>query len=378
MSTELSASQSTGKLPVKQRGRNALLLVTPPPDFTPSAPTDLPETFISGKVVEVQAIGAMRTLPGPAGGLWKFLHEVYIPSRFTLAARSIYELEAAVRHLESFAGRPVEVKDLTDEFVCKFLRYRLSSGISAATVNGNRAKLLALWRCAWRKRLVDESPRDVPRCREPREHPRAWTKVQIEQLARTCQRLKGNVAGLPARDYWTSLVLVAWDTSTRIGALRQVRTEDVDLGHCSLRIRASTQKHLAADQHWLADQTVVVIARFYDPTRELIWPWPHCRRWFFVQFRRIVEAAGLDAGKHHGLFHRVRRSSLSYTAAVGGIEMARRQAGHSTAAVTARHYLDPRIVRNRTARDVLPPLDLSNGDGQDGNRHRTDGDGNGG
>jgi integrase len=83
----------------------------------------------------------------------------------------------------------------------------------------------------------------------------------------------------------------------------------------------------------------------------LIWPWPHHRRTLFLRFRELVEAAGLPCPRTgHQLFHRLRRTMLSYCAAVS-LPIAQQQAGHTTAAMTLRHYVDPSI-----ARPQLPPI----------------------
>jgi len=59
-----------------------------------------------------------------------------------------------------------------------------------------------------------------------------------------------------------------------------------------------------------------------------------------------------------GLFHRLRRTTLSYCWSVDPA-MAQRQAGHASAETTKQHYVDPRIcAQGLCAADILPPIKL--------------------
>ena len=123
-------------------------------------------------------------------------------------------------------------------------------------------------------------------------------------------------------------------------------------------VRAETQKTSKEQRFRLAPQAIASIALIYDPDRELIWPWPHCRRTLFTHFRRICESAGLKPNRRGmDLFQRIRRSSISY-AAKCDLELARRLAGHSSVEMTRRHYIDERIAEAPSVVDVLPELDI--------------------
>jgi len=292
-----------------------------------------------------------------------FFERIFLPSRLNLGDRTVAEYQTVLRHLDRWTGRPLHIDEIDDDLVCRFLRNRLKSGASAATVNGNRAKVLALWRCAWRKRLLDDLPRDVPKLREPRDVPRAWTVGDVARLAAHCGCLEGRITGIPKKHYWQSLVVVAWESGERVGALRQTTTDNCSIEERTLLVRANSTKTGQAKLYSLSEEAVAAIAPILRPSQVLLWPWPYSRRWFFVQFRRIVEAAGLTAGNHHDLFHKLRRSNLTYTAKGGGIELARQQAGHDSVRTTLKHYVDPRIARQRSAVDVLPPLVLEQAEG---------------
>lgn len=290
--------------------------------------------------------------------LFEFLRAVYVPSRPDLSPGGVYQFEVALRRFNAWAGRSVAIDELTDEMLCSFLADRQRGGSSAATINSNRSKLLTLWNCAWKKRLHAEQPRDVPRRREPHRTPEAWVKEEVARLVDYAFCLNGTIDGLHRRHYWPALILVIWDTAARVGSVRRATPDQCDLSEGWIHLRAEEQKQNADQLFRLSELTTRTIRHIYDTSRPLIWPWPYCHRQLWVRFRRIVEGAGLTAGKTHDLFHKLRRSSLSYVAA-HDLELARQQAGHSTSRTTQKHYIDPRIAHQRSAIDVLPRLNLS-------------------
>lgn len=151
-------------------------------------------------------------------------------------------------------------------------------------------------------------------------------------------------------------MLICYDTAARIGAILQTRPEDVDLANRTVFLRASTQKQNADQLFYLSAQAVDALAPIYDPGRELVWPWPYNRRTLWLRFRRqIVNPAGVrtpPGGRQ--LFHRLRRTSLSYMAK-HDIRLAVEAAGHSDEKITRGHYIDPEIAApDRRPVDFLP------------------------
>ncbi|KKN11616.1 hypothetical protein LCGC14_1024770 [marine sediment metagenome] len=289
-----------------------------------------------------------------ASTLAEYIETIYVPAKIDLSARTVEQLVVAVRLFDRWRGAPVHLHDLSDELLCRFLRAYLATGKTASTVNGKRRAILCLWRHAFEEGIVELLPRKVPILREPRRMPEAWTLSEVEQLLAAARRLSGKVGEVERRDWWTALILSVYDTSGRIGAIQSTRTLDCNLAERYLIVRADHQKTNEDRLYWLSDQTTTIIAVIYEPRRERLFTWPYGRRHLFYQFRRLVERAGLHADKRGmNLFHKLRRTSLSYCAAYD-LELARRQAGHSTARLTQRHYIDPRIARQQSAVDVLP------------------------
>jgi len=276
----------------------------------------------------------------------------YQQGRF-LADSTCQQMDVVVRRFSVFCGRAATLDDLTKATVVAFMR---AYGKSArpSTVNSKRRVLLTLWRAAAEDGLCG-APGKVARMREPESLPEAWTVDQVEQLVSTCRQQSGEVAGIAARHYWSSLVLAIYWTGARITAVRSVVPDDCRLDERYLIVRNEGRQRKRDRLYWLSDSAVAAIAAHYEPARAQVWPWPHCVRHFWRRFRRIVDEAEIPSAKgRKNLFHTLRRTTLSYTAAAGGMEAAQRQAGHVSPATTRTHYIDPRIAREQTASDLLP------------------------
>lgn len=282
----------------------------------------------------------------------------YLPTRCGMADTSAEQLLIAARLYDV----PLPALDESE------LARRLSAYArdhSPSTTNSKRRAILTLWDAAAADGLCRPPNRKkVPRAREYKRMPLAWTVAEVERLVAHCRRLSGSYGDVAQGSFWTALVLFVWDTGARVGATLSARSADCNLAERYLILRAEYSKTGVDRVHWLSDQTVAAIAGFHCPHRALIWPWPHHRRTLYRHFRYIVEDVGLKAESTMGLFHKLRRTNLSYTAACGGIELAQRQAGHASSATTRAHYIDPRIAPERSAVDVLPTLNVADGNGE--------------
>ena len=262
--------------------------------------------------------------------LSEFLDTVYVPSRLDIAPGTIGQLNVAVHVYQAWLGRPPRLSDLTDDLVLRFLR-DYAQDHSAASVNTKRGRLLALWRLAGSKGYVKRAPGNIPKLREPDHPPQAWRVEELAKLVRHSRSLRGTNARVPRRRWWGSLILAEFCTGCRITALRSTLSADCDLDEGTLIVRGYTQKTKRDQLFRLSDQATAGIRLIYDAERELVWPWPHCDRWFWTHFRRLAESAGLaipPGGMN--LFQRIRRSAVSY-AACESLELARRLAGHTSA-----------------------------------------------
>lgn len=251
-----------------------------------------------------------------------------------------------------WAGVNVSCSELSDELLAAYLEHLLKIG-PATSAKKSRSTLLALWRFAYRKRLCDSFPRDVPQIPTPRLAPQAWTPDQIYRILDACS--SANSYSVWNENHWKALILTIYDTSLRIGALLATPLSAFDPEMRTLLTAAEHQKQNQEQIHRLHPQTAQAIAETIDGPREKLFPWPLLRRQIWIHFRKIVTAAGLPCTRRD-MFHKIRRTSYTLTHAALGGQAATDHAGHS--ADLSAHYLDKelwRLVSNaKSPADVIP------------------------
>lgn len=249
-----------------------------------------------------------------------------------------------------FLGRPPVVTDLTTETVLDFLAWiHKSRRQSAHTTNEARAKLVALWNYAARQGLISVFP-DVSKLPAPERLPVAWTVADFQALLRAAAKLTGTVAGMPAADWWTALLLLGWATGERRTALLSFRWADFR-GPTRIVARAETRKGRDRDRLYeLPPWCLAALQRLPRKAPEVL-PWDRCEGSYFNAFARLLKSAGLPNDRWHKT-HALRRSHASHLAAAG--VDASKCLGHSTPQVTYTHYLDPGIVGADTNAQLLP------------------------
>jgi integrase len=285
----------------------------------------------------------------------QYLQRYYLPSIADASFSYQCQLITSADQFDKFSHHAT-MAELTDDVVNRFIASIHKRGLAPATANTRLKAILALWRHAWRYRHLDDLPRNVRKLRLGKRLPEVWTTAEVNRILIQCRAAPRDIAGIPAPLWWESLVTVLYYTGIRIGSAMVLRTEHLNLEE--RYAKTYSPKTDAWQLVWLPHEAIAKLARIHDPSRDLVWPWPFERDVLWHRFRRMVEAAGLTSKKQAcDLFHRLRRTNLSYTALGGGLTMAQNQAGHASAALTLRSYIDPRIVRQRSAADVLPPLD---------------------
>ena len=277
---------------------------------------------------------------------------LYRPQRLLGRSRdTVHQHEVALRHFRRFLQRAPLLGDLTDDTLAAFADW-FSTEIprSPVTVNKTLARIRAQWRFLARKRLVNSEPTGL-RLIEPEQIPEAWSEEQLAALFDACRSQPGMIAGIPAGAWWHSLHLVLYDTGERIGAVRQLRWLDLDLGRQLVTVRAAVRKGRAKPMIYaLHADTVAALREIHGP-HELVWPWPYAHHYLWVRYRDVLQAAGLPADRR-SKFHRMRRSTASHLEAAGVDST--RALGHTSRAITVSSYLDPRISRIDRPCDSLP------------------------
>jgi integrase len=279
-----------------------------------------------------------------------FYTHVYSPLKLrgkSISTKQQYLIQ--LKHLHRFMGRDAKLADLDDELITSFLGWIVDQGKSPATANKARNHILALWRFAARKRLVESFP-DVPAEREPERTPQAWNAADLHKLFISCQQEPGHLAGVPACKWWSALHHVLWDSGERIGAVLRLKWQHVDLDSGWLIIPAELRKGKRQDKSFrLHADTVAALRLIREPARPIIFEWPKNVLLIYRDYRRILERAGLPTDRR-SKFHRMRRSTASHFEAAGG--NATELLGH-TSRRTTMAYLDPRVIQPQQASEIL-------------------------
>lgn len=273
-----------------------------------------------------------------------FFRDVYHPLRLLGRSHRTTELYAySIRLFEDFLGREAQIADLTDLNVSRHLARLLAQGRRPAGVNKERDQLLALWRLAARKRLIDQFP-EVRRVHEPEVLPVAWSFEEMWRLRISCNYVPGEYSGIPARLWWLAMHELLWATGERIAAVMLSKWSDFS-GNVIIFPADSRKGRSKANVCHLPENAVSAIEAIRAPARERIFAWPFSESYIYRVYHTILERAELDTSSR-SKFHRMRRSHATHLRAAGGDPQL--SLGHSNPSVTAR-YIDERFLPKPSA-----------------------------
>jgi len=243
--------------------------------------------------------------------------------------------------------------DLTDDNLGALMNLTLQRGDTAVYANQRRQKIRALWEWLARKRRVAEFP-TVPKMKEPKRVPRAWTLEQLDKLLAACRRQRGwIVPGIAAADWWAGLHYLLWDCAERVTATFALEWTMLDMQTGVLLVPAEIRKGQGSDESYrLRPETLTILARMKPAGHAKIFPLSSMGK-FYKHYSRLLEMAGLPTDRKSKT-HRMRKSVASHLAARGYDATA--ALGHSSPEVT-KCYLDPSIVGTVRPSDVLPSLE---------------------
>jgi integrase len=274
-----------------------------------------------------------------------FAH-VYQPRRLLgCSTGTVHCYLVLLRQFSRWLGRPAVLADLDEDRLSEFLAVRLETH-AAATISRERSQLLALAKYAHHRGLLTEVP-DVMPIRLLRKSPTSYTPGDMGRLVAAGRGAAGEISGVPARLFWPALFLVIYDCGCRSGAAWALRW--VDWSPPALLFRAEHAKQRSDQLLRVSQETVAAIEAIRRPSRDLIFAWPYCPDHRFRRVRAIFKAAGLPHGRHDQL-QRIRRTTATLMHRAG--YSATTQLGHSSDAVTRRHYLD--TSEDVQAADILP------------------------
>jgi len=257
------------------------------------------------------------------------------------------------RHtLKSFArtlGRTPTIRDLDSDLIEIHMEAIIKRGGAPASANKDRGQLLALWRFAAAKRIVEQWP-TIAIMKEPEIVPMGWMPDEAQSLIDACKLAPGLVAGVPAGLWWSALVSILMDTGERIGAIRPLQKNHLQGGY--LLVPAAFRKGQRRDRLYsLQPVTIELVKRTVaaNKTTDDIFPWDRSETYIYRRFNSILKSAGLPTDRR-SKFHRIRRTVASAVTAAGGDATA---ALDHASPKTTKKYLDPRIVGSVSVSDIL-------------------------
>lgn len=253
-----------------------------------------------------------------------------------------------LRMFSLYLNRRARIIDLNDATVSGFAAWRLGNGLSKRSVNKDLFNLLAIWRWAHKKGYVKNWP-DVELERPPLRVPVALTRDELTSVLEAIRVETEYVGDIAGSVFWLALFLVIWNTGERIGAVMALTWDRTDLKRGWVRFIAEDRKGATADNALpLASYTIEAL-KAIKRNEGLVFRWPYSATHIYYRFGKIMERAGLpNTGLYK--FHVLRKSVASHYEAAGG--NATELLGHTSRKVT-RAYLDPRICKTVSAKDLL-------------------------
>lgn len=287
--------------------------------------------------------------------LQEFFDTVYRPLRLRGRSPKTSALYGCtIRSFGKFLGRAPTLVDLADEMtLARFLEHRQQTR-SPYSAEKERSQLMSLARLANERRMIPAMPTCPPSVL-PDPVPHSWNEDELRRLFLAASEAKGFVGKVPAGEWWPALLLVAFESGERIGAL--MTAEPAHYTRPFLAIPAEIRKGgRRARVYELSADACDRLERVRGERH--IFEWDRAATYLWDVLKAIRTHAGI-AGKRLA-FQQLRRSAISHMAKGAGESGAVSFAGHAQAATTKRWYLDPRYVpRGPKPADVLPRLDAS-------------------
>jgi integrase len=218
---------------------------------------------------------------------------------------------------------PKRMLGITSLTVADFVAKRRTEGgmkpgsiISPATVNKELRHLRAVLRKAAKWGYLPKGLPDFPFIKESKKLPTYMPPEHFALLYQACDKARwpDGQAFTPG-DWWRGLLMFAYMTGWRIGAMLALRREDVNLDE-------GTAISLAADNKGKRDQRIILHPVVVDHLRRLpgfspvYFPWTHGRRQLFLALHALQKAAGIkpEWGKDRYGFHDLRRAFATMNA----------------------------------------------------------------
>lgn len=257
----------------------------------------------------------------------------------------------AIRQYCDAIGSPdATIHDLSDDGLVAMEKSLLDKH-AIPTVNSQLSRVKAVWRWLAQRNHLTTWP-TLQRLKEPEPSCRAWNVEQLRAILNACERTPGEIAGIPACEWWRMWHLVQWECGERTGGMLSLRWEWLTAD--GLDVPGEARKGNKPAYYRLSRALLDELRAFAHPRRELIFPWPLSRASFWNHYTRLLIRGRLPSTRKDKP-QKMRRTHLTWWLVGGGDPTSR--AKHASAETTRRHYIDERLVKQLDPSEILPSIE---------------------
>ncbi len=299
----------------------------------------------------------------PSKGLMAFFQQVYCSVRM-LTPATCETYASALHKFRMFcllAGKADTFDNVTPETMGQYFVWLTGGGSKLVTALAHRRSICAVLSLAKRRKLTTVDIDEIPRPKATRLQPRAWHLAEFERVLWAADGLTGQIGPWKRSEWFTALLLVCWSTGWRISTVMRLRCDHVSMrsGFVS-SIETKTSEERTAK---LSPQAIRAVQKIWGEREHLFGDWPFDRG--ARQWKQLNAVLG-DCIKRaevpdYGRFHTIRKTVCTAIAVAAGDDAAAEAMGHTSTAVTRRHYIDRTKITRATAADRLPTLNVTKG-----------------
>ena len=290
-----------------------------------------------------------------------------------LAEPTILSYRNALNGFEKYHGKEIRFAELEKtidketgrqqgDLIINHWLSEYSKNVSPYTVKSRKAAILAILADAFDLRVTRYRKMRIksPRCHEtPKD---VWTPEELGRLVNECHKLKGRFQSTQLRkNYFAqSLLMAAWDTGLRRADLLRIRWDWIVDSHIfSIVCQKTGKNHVTRFSKPTRNTLLLTFDSWTGDYRELCWPvWfrpgREADRAVTDLFKVPLLRSGLKCSD--GVFKKIRRSSATCTKLNGG--NATDHLGHSSEAITRKHYLNATVIRQEQEITLPPALNV--------------------
>lgn len=245
-----------------------------------------------------------------------------------------------------------------DTFVRKRLEQKTREGepITNSTVNKDLRTLKAFFRWVADDWEAIDKPPKIKMLDEIETEKPTYTPAEFVAMFKHCETptLPAGLGECPRGLWWRTLLALFWETGMRRGEMLALEWSGVDFDRRSVTVAPVHTKSKRVKQFNfgdLADQYLRLLAT-YGATGH-VFRWQHETARLNDALGDIQRAAGIDSTRRNLKFHAIRRTVGETTAELYGLTAVQYKLGHSSAAITAKHYAGA-AMRSLAQKSAMP------------------------